>query len=107
MPSATAASPQGERSTQYYATFRGHICTANADGAIPLNSKVLCEYSAYNSDSVALQRMIDRANHYPRLVEALHNLFCACCDERTKPTEMQTQRLADARALLRELGELE
>ena len=41
-----------------------------------------------------------------RLMEALHNLFCASCDEATVLTNMQKQRQTEARALLRELGEL-
>jgi hypothetical protein len=56
----------------HYAIFRGHICTANTDGSIPLNSKVACE--TYREDKLLLGQLIAQANLAASLADALYKL---------------------------------
>ena len=48
----------------YYAIFLGHICTANADGSIPLNSKMICKIDPIGANEQAVFAMLQQANDY-------------------------------------------
>lgn len=47
----------------YFAYFRGYICTANADGSIPLDSRVAGQ-TFVEGDGTLLQKLLDQANAY-------------------------------------------
>lgn len=50
----------------HFAVFRGYIVTANSDGSIPLNAKVVAQLVAEQTSPVynaeLLQALIDQAN---------------------------------------------
>jgi hypothetical protein len=45
-----------------YAIFRQYIVTANDDGAIPLNARVVLEFSP-RDDLDAIKELVEKANH--------------------------------------------
>jgi hypothetical protein len=46
----------------YFAYFKGYLCTANADGSIPLNSQVVCRCEDGNEK--LMQELLKQANAY-------------------------------------------
>jgi hypothetical protein len=55
---------------KHFAIFKGYICTANADGSVPLNSKVAC--LVLQEDSALLNELIAQANLGKELSEAIN-----------------------------------
>lgn len=49
----------------FFAEFNGLIVTANADGSIPLNAKIVAQYGV-NDDGILHRKMIEQANAYAR-----------------------------------------
>ena len=48
---------------EYFAFFHGYIVTANKDGSIPLNAKVVCQADGL-VDEKLMQMLLDQANHH-------------------------------------------
>lgn len=84
---------------QVFCYFRGYICTANADGSVPINSLVACKVEEVD---VAFDALIRQANTYPQLVEALRETIAECEFHGAGNSTTANK----ARALLREVGEL-
>lgn len=84
-----------------FSEFRGYICTSNPDGSIPLNSKTVCLMVSKESPEL-LAQLLDRANAYEPLVEALRECSSALADRGYGPT----RAFEKSAALLRELGEI-
>ena len=55
----------------YFTQFRDYICTANADGSVPLNSKVVCELLRVENPDL-LTNLLGRANLAKELVDAIN-----------------------------------
>ena len=47
---------------QYFAFFRGFLCTANKDGSIPLGSKMVCKVT--NENQALLELLLEQANNW-------------------------------------------
>ena len=62
-----------EDSMNHFALARGYVVTANADGSIPLSSKVIAELSAAD-EGVFVQMLIAQANVANDLLAALRGV---------------------------------
>ena len=54
--------PEVKAYPQFFAVFKGYICTANKDGSIPLNAKVVCRVDEIDANLMAL--LLEQANYH-------------------------------------------